>query len=871
MKTRLLKGLSALLCAALMLSFSPPVTALTTSEILRFDKAPTIDGVLAKDEWGAPDIFVPDYDTSTIPGDASKEHLSGQVYLGYDDTHLYFALQATYDTHQNTQTGYDLYRQNAVQMQISTDGEQGRNALCFALNSDTGHSLAYNSTSKNTWEISETGKEFYIRREGQVTTYELAIPLSWFSTRATLQQGDTLALSFAIPMHNGYYYEWKGGIVTEKNIGKAAVFTLGDSKDLTTPEVIERFPTLDSQPRTILMGDVDQTQSLTVSDARLVLQHAVDKITLTDESVLAADVNGDQTITVSDARLILQKAVNKIDQFPAGDTITVGGEAAEPLPANTISPFEEQAGTPFADLSEVEENSTQVGQDTKQFGYFALTTELNFNLPFNVACYISDDGSRITALLPSGVDLSAVIPTFTYYGDTVLYNGAPLMSGQSVMNLDEDATLTIKAKDGSEQSVTVHIEKLNTHLPSVALTVEGYEEIASRTEYSTATIYVGGGDKAYCAYATDAPKTLPGIAKGRGNSTWEHPKKSYTLKLDTKTTFLDMSESRDWALVSNYEDKTLLRNHLAEYLSEGVGLDYTPQMRPVDLWYNGVYHGTYNLVEKIEVEKDRVNITKFDPLLPVGEVGYLIEFDSHVNEGPGRYERRPFGPGYYNPVTREVFFQIDIGGKWATIVEPSYKDLTLDHVYYIYNKIKQATDALKSGNYQWISQFIDVRSFSKWYLVEEFMNNTDASMHSSVYMTLDVGGKFTLGPIWDFDRSSGNCDYWNPQEDPDSLYKSGAGWFHLLYQTPEARAILKQEWNKFYHVVQDLDPVIDSMADMIYLSQQYNFERWPILEKRVGAQPESVVTAQTFDSQIKLLKDFCRRRVTAMDNFLKGI
>lgn len=871
MKTGLFKGLAFFVCAALMLSFLPAATALTTPEIRRFEKAPTIDGVIARDEWGAPDIFVPDYETSTIPNGATKEELSGLVYLGYDATHLYFALQATYDIHENTQTGFDLYRQNAVQIQISTDGEQGRNALCFALNSDTGYSLGYNSTTKTTWEIREPGKEFYIRREGKVTTYELAIPLSWFSAWPSMEQGDILLMSFAIPMRNGYYYEWKAGIVTEKNITKAAVFTLGGSKDLTTPEAIERFSPLEYESRTILMGDLDQNESITVSDARMALQQAVGKIKLTGDSVLAADVNGDKKVNTSDARLILQKVVGKISEFPSGDTITVGGEKYEPLPANTISPFDDEAGAPFADLSELEENSVEVGQSTKQFGYFALTTERNYFLPFNIACHISDDGSRITALLPSGVDLSEIIPTFTYYGDTVLYNGAPLISDETLMNLDEDAILTMKAKDGSQKTVTVHIEKLNTHLPSVALTVEGYQEIESRTEYLYTTFYVGGGDPAYCPYATSTPLTLTGIAKGRGNSSWGHPKKSYTVKLDVKATLLDMSESRDWALISNYEDKTLLRNCLAEYLSEGVGLEYTPQMRPVDLWYNGQYWGTYNLVEKIEVEKDRVNITKFDPLLPADEVGYLLEFDSHVNEGPGRDQWRRFGPAYYNPTTNEVFFQIDIGGKWCTIVEPSYKELTVEHVNYIYSKVMQATAALKSQNFNNMNQIIDARSFSKWYLVEEFMNNTDASMHSSVYMTLDVGGKFKLGPIWDFDRSSGNCDYWNPQESPNDLYNSGAGWFHLLYRTSEARTILKQEWNNFIRVVRDLDPVIESMADMIYLSQQYNFQRWPILEKRVGANPESVVAAQTFDSQVKILKEFCRRRVTAMDNFLKGI
>ena len=59
-------------------------------------------------------------------------------------------------------------------------------------------------------------------------------------------------------------------------------------------------------------GDVDGDGKITVTDALMVLQHSVGKITL-DETVLKnADVDGEEGITVTDALAILQASVNKI-------------------------------------------------------------------------------------------------------------------------------------------------------------------------------------------------------------------------------------------------------------------------------------------------------------------------------------------------------------------------------------------------------------------------------------------------------------------------------------------------------------------------------------------------------------------------------
>ena len=60
-------------------------------------------------------------------------------------------------------------------------------------------------------------------------------------------------------------------------------------------------------------GDVDGDGEVTSTDARLALQHSVDKIELTDEQKDVADVDGDGEVTSTDSRMILQASVGKID------------------------------------------------------------------------------------------------------------------------------------------------------------------------------------------------------------------------------------------------------------------------------------------------------------------------------------------------------------------------------------------------------------------------------------------------------------------------------------------------------------------------------------------------------------------------------
>ena len=118
--------------------------------------------------------------------------------------------------------------------------------------------------------------------------------------------------------------------------------------------------------------------------------------------------------------------------------------------------------------------------------------------------------------------------------------------------------------------------------------------------------------------------------KGRGNSTWNYPKKPYALKLDKKSEMLGMKKHKRWCLLANWMDRTLMRNAVAFEISRHTGLDWTPDGRFVEVILNGEHLGNYYLCEQIKVDKNRVDVAEPDPADVSG--GYIFELDSNYDE-----------------------------------------------------------------------------------------------------------------------------------------------------------------------------------------------------------------------------------------------
>jgi len=108
------------------------------------------------------------------------------------------------------------------------------------------------------------------------------------------------------------------------------------------------------------------------------------------------------------------------------------------------------------------------------------------------------------------------------------------------------------------------------------------------------------------------------------------------MKLNHKTNLLGLAAvEKNWTLINNYGDKTLMRNLLAFDLSKRMEMPYTPAGKPVDVFLNGEYKGTYQLCDQIEVTTGRIEVKKMKTssvILPLLSGGYLLEMDAYANQ-----------------------------------------------------------------------------------------------------------------------------------------------------------------------------------------------------------------------------------------------
>ncbi|MBQ6413140.1 MAG: CotH kinase family protein, partial [Ruminococcus sp.] len=221
--------------------------------------------------------------------------------------------------------------------------------------------------------------------------------------------------------------------------------------------------------------------------------------------------------------------------------------------------------------------------------------------------------------------------------------------------------------------------------------------------------------------------------KVRGNTTAMTfvQKKAYTFKFEKKKDVLGMGKGKKWALLANAFDPTMLRNYMANEFARHLELPYTSEHRIVEVIVDDSYRGCYELYEPIQEGKDRVNI---DIESNDGKKDFLIEYEAQRVEGVTTY------------------FTVD-GLRFIASDPDEPND---DQLGYIVDTMTQIINTLKNGSREEIEVVIDVPSFSKFYLLNEYLKTFDFDMSSVFFFYQD--GKLYAGPAWDYDMSTGNTN-----------------------------------------------------------------------------------------------------------------
>lgn len=368
----------------------------------------------------------------------------------------------------------------------------------------------------------------------------------------------------------------------------------------------------------------------------------------------------------------------------------------------------------------------------------------------------------------------------------------------------------------------------------------------------------------------------------RGNQTFGYEKKSYQIRLKSPEDFMGMGESDTWILLCNVYDPAYIRNKLTYEMALQAGMPASPRSEYIDVYFNGVYSGMYQLCEKVQVGENRIEIGDLEKQNRAlnGEVlDYIEGFVSEDNRRKGT--RLASDP---QDITGGYLIEHDYGAKYEEETSGFITGLG-DHyvlknpqhaseaeVAYISGLMQEIEDAIRTedGRHpvtgKHYTEYIDLESWADKYLVEEITRNNGGGASSSFFFKPEdsISTKVYGGPVWDYDKGYGNASRHNKNTRDLgllTLHASNTAWFYYLYQHEDFVETVKKEYR-------------EKFAD--YLSEMAERKIDEYLAKiEAAAVPDRVRFAHVYDSlgegaldykaQAEMVREFIRERKAFLD------
>jgi len=369
----------------------------------------------------------------------------------------------------------------------------------------------------------------------------------------------------------------------------------------------------------------------------------------------------------------------------------------------------------------------------------------------------------------------------------------------------------------------------------------------------------------------------------RGGTSAGYPQRPYGIETRTiantnnNVSILGMPAENDWVLLSNFNDRSLIRNPLAYKLFGDMG-NYSVRTSLCEVIIDSSYKGIYVFGEKIKRDSNRVDIAKLTAADTSGNNltgGYILQqnYWDATNSFQSNYSPIDH-PGF------DVHFVYEYPK--ASAILPVQKT-------YIASYVDSLEDALYGANFSdtitGYRKYLDVKSFIDYFLVNELARNNDG-FKKSVFFNKDKysnGGKLKAGPVWDFDWGWKNLFQCSATENTN-----GSGWAHLVNDCPTDNystgwyirlmqdSTFKNQLRCTYETYRQsiLDTAyifayIDSIRTLVQHAQARHFQKWPRLGMS-GPAPEIAAIATTYNAELDTLKHWINLRLQWLDANIPG-
>jgi hypothetical protein len=357
-------------------------------------------------------------------------------------------------------------------------------------------------------------------------------------------------------------------------------------------------------------------------------------------------------------------------------------------------------------------------------------------------------------------------------------------------------------------------DEFYTHLPLVMVDTggqeipgraEGFDEIYCRAEQIETNDYgqepqievrvtVIDNDGDWNAVSDEPAITSDALMRVRGNSSRMFDKLSYRLDLidgfdeygwqiNRPMPLLGMQSHSQWAMHGPFLDKTLMRNYVSMNIAAyvmGPG-QWVPDVRFFELFIDGQFQGLYVLMETIAVDPGRLDLTAFEPGMPLSsyvfQLGTADPRDSRLVE-----------------TFSQATLRLEPERQWA-LMYPGRRRVTPEARHYATMSLSTLERQLYSPDFILrpgaINGYIDLDSFVNFFVLYEFLGVIDLGSEST-FIHKDARGRVTAGPVWDFNNVLNNflldIDY-------DRLLLADSWWVARLLTNPifTSRAVARYD------------------------------------------------------------------------------
>ena len=321
--------------------------------------------------------------------------------------------------------------------------------------------------------------------------------------------------------------------------------------------------------------------------------------------------------------------------------------------------------------------------------------------------------------------------------------------------------------------------------------------------------------------------------KTRGNFSFygakNRNKKSYNITFPYKQFFFGLYPDKSYSLIANGVDGSkYMCNVLAFDLARAIGLP-TPKTIHLHLYTNNQYKGIYQLTNKVaahpeylplhDLSKDNkwANTTspKYSPTFSIDKNGTYayrkgVQLEYNPEDITGGYLLdHSYGPAYEKSPSG---FYSNYGLP-VRIREPKYaSEAEVNYIADFFNQMEEAVCSPDGYNIHWgkhYSQYLDIESFAKYYLIQELLVHNDAGAGSFIMYknSDDIDSLMYAGPVWDFDAFARDFSFINALYASEKIGTDAnrEGLLYYLCQHPDFREKAKEIY------VQELYPAINEL------------------------------------------------------------